>query len=83
MAETKFREGGLVDVTEDAGSQPPVEQTRQHLNPAPSNDPADPLNWPMALKVRPAPSKWRRNSTDSLLSAASWPKSVFLPRSEL
>ncbi|KAF2099251.1 MFS general substrate transporter [Rhizodiscina lignyota] len=33
---------------ENAGA---VASSRQHLSPVPSNDPADPLNWPMALKI--------------------------------
>jgi hypothetical protein len=45
------------DVDERKSSFPPteiIEEERNstwHLNPRPSTDPADPLNWPMALKV--------------------------------
>jgi hypothetical protein len=41
-----------VEAVENGGLQPALSRDRQHLNPQPSNDPADPLNWPMALKVR-------------------------------
>jgi hypothetical protein len=40
-----------IEVVENAGLQPAVSLDGQHLNPPPSNDPADPLNWPMVLKV--------------------------------
>lgn len=40
-----------VEIVENAGIQPALSRDGQHLNPQPSNDPADPLNWPMALKV--------------------------------
>jgi hypothetical protein len=40
-----------IEVVENAGLQPAVSLDGQHLNPQPSNDPADPLNWPMVLKV--------------------------------
>jgi hypothetical protein len=40
-----------VEIVENAGLQPALSRDGQHLNPQPSNDPADPLNWPMALKV--------------------------------
>lgn len=43
---------GRVDVVEDGGLHPALSRDGQHLNPQPSNDPADPLNWPMPLKVR-------------------------------
>lgn len=34
-----------------ASNDDPKDSIGQHLLPAPSNDPKDPLNWPMALKV--------------------------------
>jgi len=40
-----------IEVVESGGLHPALSRDGQHLNPQPSNDPADPLNWPMALKV--------------------------------
>lgn len=40
-----------VEEVESGGLQPALSRDGQRLNPQPSNDPADPLNWPMMLKV--------------------------------
>jgi len=42
---------GKVDLVEVARTHT-FDRDGQPLNPQPSNDPADPLNWPMTLKVR-------------------------------
>lgn len=41
-----------VEKVENAGGVEPVlSRTGEHLNPQPSHDPSDPLNWPLSLKV--------------------------------
>ena len=44
-------ETGQLEIEENNAVQPVLSRDGRHLNPQPSNDPADPLNWPMALKV--------------------------------
>ena len=52
MAEEKLAdaENNNVDVEETGCLQ--SARDGQQLNPQPSNDPADPLNWPLAVKVQ-------------------------------
>lgn len=47
----KDNTNGNVEAVEDGGLRPAITPDGEHLNPQPSNDPADPLNWPMGLKV--------------------------------
>jgi hypothetical protein len=49
--EKEYNTNGNVEVVEDGGLRPALSRDGQHLNPQPSKDPADPLNWPMVLKV--------------------------------
>jgi hypothetical protein len=42
---------GKVEAVEEGGLRTTLSRDGQQLNPQPSNDPADPLNWHMALKV--------------------------------
>lgn len=41
----------LIEAYPAASNENPEDLAGQHLLPAPSNDPKDPLNWPMALKI--------------------------------
>lgn len=52
MAEEKLAdaENNNVEVGETACFQ--ASRNGQQFNPQPSNDPADPMNWPLALKVQ-------------------------------
>lgn len=51
--ETAFQKekDGSLENGHDVEAPGTLEQTKLLLNPRPSDDPLDPLNWPMILKV--------------------------------